>query len=189
VYSRARGNVDNLGFDEKGTGGNTPFFDGRFLDTPNSLVNAQGRLTHDQTHQLKLQGTWVVPLLDVYLSANYTYFSGDTWTPRSDCLLTDDGNGVVGDGVLACHDFPQGPVRYFAEPRGTHRLAARNEVDLRIEWQRRFGSAQLSVIADIFNLTNQTRATEVETSADQELGQPAAVNFPRNLRLGIEWSW
>ncbi len=189
VYSQARGNIDNLGFDETGIGANTPFFDGAFLDTPNSLVNAQGRLTHDQTNQVKLQGTYVFPSLNLSLSANYTYHSGDTWTPMNDCLLADDGNGVIGDGMVDCHEFPQGPVRYFAETRGSRRLPARNEIDLSVQWQHEIGEQQLSLTVDIFNLNNQTRATEVETFADEELGQPATLNFPRNVRLGVAFSW
>jgi outer membrane receptor protein involved in Fe transport len=181
VYSRTRGNIDNLGFDESGIGGNTPFFEGHFLDTPNSLVNAQGRLTHDQTHQIKLQGTWNVPSADLSFSANYTFYSGDTWTPRTDCLLTDEEK----DGVFDCHEFPQGPVLYFAEPRGSRRLPARNELDFRAEWEHE----GLSLIVDVFNVTNQRRPTEVETTADEELGQPATFNFPRNVRLGIGYRW
>ena len=190
VYSKASGNIDNLGFDEAGIGANTPFFAGGFLDTPNSLVNAQGRLTHDQTHQIKLQGTWVLPSINLALSTNYTYHSGDTWTPQSDCLLTDDGNGQIGDGIFDCHEFPQGPQLYFAEQRGSRRLPARNEIDIRAEWQHDFEN--IGVLAfqfDVFNLTNQTRPTQVETLADEELGQPATLNFPRNLRFGIRFSW
>ena len=190
VYSKATGNIDNLGFDETGLGANTPFFDGHFLDTPNSLVNAQGRLTHDQTHQVKIQGTWNVPSVDMSFSANYTFHSGDTWTPRDDCLLTDDGNGIVGDGVLDCHDFPQGPFLYFGEPRGSRRLPSRNELDFHAEWQRNLG--QLGLIGlqmDVFNLTNQIRATEVETVVGDDLGQPATLNFPRNFRFGIRFEW
>jgi hypothetical protein len=190
VYSKTRGNIDNLGFDESGIGANTPFFDGHFLDTPNSLVNAQGRLTHDQTHQIKLQGNWIVPSLHLSFSTNYTYHSGDTWTPRSDCLITDDGNGVIGDGILDCHEFPQGPVLYFAETRGSRRLKARNEIDLRVEWQYKFVNlGVLGLQMDIFNLFNQIRPTEVESIADEELGQPATLNFPRNIRFGIIFSW
>jgi outer membrane receptor protein involved in Fe transport len=189
VYSQTRGNIDNLGFDETGIGGNTPFFDGHFLDTPNSLVNAQGRLTHDQKHQIKLQGTWEVPSLHLSLSANYTYHSGDTWTPRSDCLLTDDGNGVIGDGILDCHEFPQGPVLYFAEPRGGRRLPARNEIDLRAQWQVNFANQQLALFVDVFNLTNQSRPMDVETIIDEEFGNPATLNFPRSARLGLSFSW
>ncbi len=190
VYSRTRGNIDNLGSDESGLGGNTPFFDGRFLDTPNSLVNAQGRLTHDQAHQVKLQGTRLVPSWHMALSANYTFHSGDTWTPRNDCLLTDEGNGDVGDGVLGCHAFPQGPVWYFAEPRGSRRLPARNELDLRAEWRHDVGaSREFHLDVDAFNVTNQSRATSVETLVGDQLGEPANVSFPRNIRLGLGFSW
>ncbi len=190
VYSKTRGNIDNLGFDETGTGGNTPFFDGHFLDTPNSLVNSQGRLTHDQTHQIKVQGTWIVPSLNLSISANYTYHSGDTWTPRNDCLLTDDGNGVIGDGILDCHEFPQGPVVYFVESRGSRRLRARNELDLHAQWRHDLGTRQqFGVVVDIFNLNNQIRATEIETLVGEEFGQPATLNFPRNVRLGLSYSW
>ena len=190
VYSRTRGNIDNLGFDERGLGGNTPFFDGRFLDTPNSLVNALGRLTHDQSHQVKVQGTRVVPSRHLSFSANYTFHSGDTWTPRNDCLLTDEGNGHVGDGVLGCHSFLQGPVSYFAEPRGSRRLPARNELDLRAEWHHDAGEgAQLHLDVDVFNVTNQSRATAVETLVGDQLGEPANVSFPRSIRLGLGVSW
>jgi TonB dependent receptor/Carboxypeptidase regulatory-like domain len=179
VYSRSRGNIDNLGFDETGLGANTPFFEGHFLDTPNSLANARGRLTHDQTHQMKLQGTYNFSR-NFSASANYTYYSGDTWTPRSDCLLVD------GD----CHDFPQGPFLYFAEPRGNRRLPAASELDLHAEWQHRFNNqGTLGLLVDIFNLNNQRRATEVETTVDEEFGQPATLNFPRNIRLGVKYSW
>jgi hypothetical protein len=190
VYSKAEGNIDNLGFDETGSGGNIPFFDGHFLDTPNSLVNAQGKLTHDQTHQFKLQGTYIIPNIDLTLSANYTYHSGDTWTPRNDCLLTDDGNGVIGDGILDCHEFPQGPVTYFSEPRGSRRLPARNEIDLRVGWEHNFVQQyELGLYLDIFNLTNQSRPTEVEPMVGEGFGEPANLNFPRNSRLGLSFSW
>lgn len=190
VYSQARGNIDNLGFDESGTGGNTPFFDGHFLDTPNSLVNAQGRLTHDQRHQFKLQGTWLHPSRHLLFSANYTYYSGDTWTPRADCLLTDEGNGVLGDGILDCHEFPQGPVVYFSEPRGSRRLPAHSQIDIRAQWIHRFDNqSRLALFADIFNLTNQSVPLAVETMMDEEFGNPATLSFPRFARLGLSLSW
>ena len=190
VYSKTTGNIDNLGFDETGLGANTPFFDGHFLDTPNSLVNAQGRLTHDQTHQVKIQGTWEVPSINMSFSTNYTFHSGDTWTPRDDCLLTDDGNGIIGDGIVDCHEFPQGPFLYFGEPRGSQRLPARNEIDFHAEWRPDIGPhQQISLQLDIFNLTNQVRPTEVETLVSEDLGQPATLNFPRNIRIGIRFDW
>ncbi|MBI3450899.1 MAG: TonB-dependent receptor, partial [Acidobacteria bacterium] len=193
VLSSARGNTDNLGAmgtDSKGTGANSPDFYGHFLDTPNSLVNANGRLTHDQKYQAKLQATRVFPSLHLSVSAGYTYHSGDTWTPRTDCLLTDDGNGVIGDGILGCHSFPQGTVLYFAEPRGSRRLPARNELDLHVEWTRDAkGDAGLRVYGDVFNANNQGRATEAETFVGPDLGKPGTLSFPRSLRLGLGYAW
>ena len=191
VYSQARGNVDNLlGFDTSIPDTNNPDLLGQVLQTPNSLVNARGRLTHDQTHQIKLQATWILPSRHLSVSGNYTFHSGDTWTPRTDCLLTDDGNGVIGDGILGCHSFPQGPFQYLAEPRGSRRLPARNELDLRIEWYHDSAKGgRLRLFADAFNLNNQTRPTEVETLVGPNLGQPATENFSTNVRFGLGFEW
>ncbi len=185
VYSRARGNIDNLGFDELGTGGNTPFFQGGFLDTPNSLVNAEGRLTHDQTHQLKLQGTRIFARPHLSVSAAYAFVSGDTWAPRATCLLTTSAQGVT-----ACHDFPQGPVVYFAEPRGSRRLKARNDLDVRTEWHHGvWGARELRLGFDVFNLLNRARATQVDTVVGPELGKPTTANFAVGIRLFFAIDW
>jgi hypothetical protein len=181
VYSKARGNIDNLGFDEAGIGANTPFFDGHFLDTPNSLVNAEGKLTHDQTHQVKLQGTRLFPRRRMGLSWDYVFHSGDTWTPLTTCLLV---NG-------ACHDFPQGPVTYFAEARGSRRIKARSELDLGWEWDHPLWRGyDFHLGVDMFNVLNQERGTSVETlMGTEEFGQPATANFARSLRLGFRVEW
>ena len=40
-----------------------------------------------------------------------------------------------------------------------------------------------------FNIGNQRRATQVETLAGSEQGNPATINFPRSFRLGLGYSW
>ena len=47
----------------------------------------------------------------------------------------------------------------------------------------------MRIFADVFNINNQARATEVEPLVGDELGAPATLNFPRNIRLGLEYSW
>jgi hypothetical protein len=42
---------------------------------------------------------------------------------------------------------------------------------------------------DVFNLTNQARATSVETLVGEELGQPATANYAASIRLGFGLSW
>ena len=127
---------------------------------------------------------------DLSVSADYTFHSGDTWTPRTDCFLTDDGNGVLGDGIKGCHAFPQGPFEYLAEPRGSRRLPSRSELDLRADWSHKLSNAlDLHVFADVFNVTNQRRPLEVEAAIGDELGSPAELNFPRNARVGLSLEW
>ena len=97
---------------------------------------------------------------------------------------------MVGDGILDCHAFPQGPFQYFAEPRGSRRLEARNEVDLRGEWFHDLkGRGRLSFIVDAFNLTNQVRATRVEARDGANLGEPLELSTPRNFRLAGRFTW
>jgi outer membrane receptor protein involved in Fe transport len=187
VWSRSEGNIDNSNVDGQTVGlgplgGNSP---GDFLNTPNSIANYQGRLTHDQTHQVKLQGSYVFPKIGLSLSGNYTFHSGDTWTRRSDCLLTDDN----GDGTEQCHVFPQGPFRYFAEPRGSRRLPSRSEFDLRAEWFHNFPAGRLGLMADVFNAFNQVRATAVEDRDGLGLGNATKLNLPRTVRVGARFSW
>jgi TonB dependent receptor/Carboxypeptidase regulatory-like domain len=174
VWSQTKGNIDN----HATSYGGDPGGPSAFLDTPNSLVNADGRLTHDQTNQLKLQGTYNIPVIPLSISANYTYYTGDTWTPLTTCLLVDG----------ACHVFPQGTVRYFAEPRGSERLPAWNQIDLRTEWTLPIADGRAGLLVDIFNLTNQGIATGVSVrEGTSSFGQPTTYSQPRNFRLGLRY--
>ena len=59
VYSESTGNIDNLSASGQYGGDNAS----SFLDTPNSLVFAEGKLTNDPTHAVKLQGSYAIPKL------------------------------------------------------------------------------------------------------------------------------
>src|SRR5262249_7687606 len=151
-----------------------------YLDSPNSRVNWYGRLLHDQTNQVKFQGTYVVPKVGLTFSGNYTFFSGDTWTPRERCLL-------VGG---SCYNFSQGTVRYFSAPPGSRRLPSASTLDLRAEWFHDFrGSGRLGIFADAFNLNNQGRPTEVQARVGSTEGEPLTFNLPRNIRFGARYNF
>ena len=102
--------------------------------------------------------------------------------------MTDEADGTL-DGALDCHSFPQGSVRYFAEQRGSRRLPAKNELDLRAEWRRKIQQGELGLMLDVFNVTNQGRATEVEDRTGPNLGEPQTFNSPRNFRLGLRYQF
>jgi len=99
------------------------------------------------------------------------------------CLLTDPNDPD------SCYDFNQGNVRFFAEPRGSERLPARNEIDLRAEWFHVFhGANRLGLMVDVFNALNQYRPTDVSTIGST-IGEPQTVNFPRTIRLGMRYGF
>jgi hypothetical protein len=177
VYSKARGNIDNLSF--SGTyGADNP---GSWLNTPNSLVNAEGRPTYDPTHQVKLQGTYLVPRLNLSFSGNYTYNSGDRYTLRSRCILVD------GD----CYSFNQGTVRVFGEPRGSRKTDDLSQLDLRAEWYKELGGAdgRIGLFVDVFNVFNREQVTEVEDRAGSAFEEPLSANQPRAYRVGLRYTW
>ena len=177
VYSEATGNVDNLSF--SGTyGADNP---GSWLNTPNSLVNAEGTPTYDPTHQIKVQGTYQIPDRHLSFSGNYTFNTGDTYFLRSNCLLVDG----------ECYDFAQGTFRFYGEPRGSRRLDDSSTLDLRTEWFYPIGArdGELGLFLDVFNVFNDSRVTEVEDRAGAAFETPLSVNQPRTYRVGIRYSF
>ncbi len=180
VYSKAEGNVDNVSFSSSGGGNAGP---SSYLDTPNSLVNSFGRLTNDNTHQVKIQGTYAIPKWNLSLSGNYTYLTGNTFTRRVNCF-------VLNQSDTDCfNDFEQNLGRYFGERRGSNRLPARNEIDLRAEWGPKIGGGKIGIILDVFNVTNQGRATDVETRDISSFGEATEQSAPRQYRIGFRYTF
>ena len=177
VYSEATGNIDNLSASGQYGGDNAS----SFLDTPNSLVFAEGKLTNDPTHAVKLQGSYAIPKLNLLFSGNYTFNTGDTYNLRSTCLVVD------GD----CYDFNQGTVRFHGEPRGSRRLEDKSELDLRAEWFMNVGDAdgRFGIFLDIFNVTNQARFTLVQDRAGSTFEEGRSTNSPRTYRFGAKYSF
>jgi hypothetical protein len=192
VYSKTTGTIDNVGFDGASDSGGQDAGPSPFLDTPNSKINWDGRVTHDPTHQLKLQGTYVFDRPNLWLSANWTYYTGDTYTKKSECLLVDDDADPNTPAV--CYDFTQSSViakvRYFAEPRGSRRLPGYNEVNARLEWKPTIGkNGRFGVILDVFNLLNHTQVTERRDRDDGFFNEPTSFNVGRNIRVGARYEF
>jgi hypothetical protein len=179
VYARVRGNYDNT------TG--ISYGPSSFLDTPNSLINADGRLTHDQEHEIKLLGSYLLPNIGLQFSVYYAYFSGDTWTRRSRCLYVDDGSGL-----FTCDrvNSPTGTrIRYFAEERGSRRLPGNNKLDFRVAWKKPVKDNTFELFVDCFNLLNRGYATDIEDDDGDDFSAPLEWNLPRYYQIGARYSW
>lgn len=140
---------------------------------PNASINRDGRTAFDFPHELTLRGTYRVPILaGIHVSGAYKYVTGAAW-----------GRQVVFRGLR------QGNVTVLVEPRGSRRIEATNQLNVRMETAVALGSAKrtLSVYADVFNVTNQgvvDRDRLVQTSGPTFMVPQNWAN-PRWLQIGV----
>ncbi len=182
-------------------------------DDPNTLINAEGVLALDATHQFKLQGTYTLPY-DILVSGFYQAVTGfpihlresnvfdlTQGAPTARYFPLCPGTGVTKGHIGGCRPPPlgvpgivvEGAIAVAAFPRGTERHAFKNKIDVRVEKQFRFGNGmRLGLIADIFNLGNINRVTSFQSlTIDQAAPFLAAADteLPRILRVGVRFSF
>jgi hypothetical protein len=138
IYSRAEGTIDNGMADDLGYGARRSMN----TDDPNYWINTEGHLTYDPTHQIKIQGTYILPF-NISFNVYYRGITGESWTTE-----------------FRTSRLNQGRVTFFAEPRGSNHYKLTNRLDLRLEkiftLQNRY---RLGIIFDIFNLFNVNTIT------------------------------
>jgi hypothetical protein len=170
VYGRSEGN--------KGTGHNEA--QGTVFSSPNTLVNAYGRLSLDRPHQLKVQGSVQLPY-DVMLSATYSGLSGTPWARQVRFLPAQSPLIVVESSIIV-----------NAEPIGAQRFDFVQDVSMRAEKRFDLGhTRKLGLILDVFNLLNASTVTSVQqTRVDHvDFGKPGEIVLARALRLGARLSF
>lgn len=177
VYGQAKGTLDNNWMDDLGRGG----YRYRNIHDPNYWLNADGNSTNDNTHMLKIQGTYVLPF-GIYLTGYFRAITGDSWTRRYYFRL------------------PQGMEIIFTEPRGSNHYPIRKIFDMRLE--KTFMIAEkyrLGLMLDIFNLFNDDTITSWGTRTDYDWLIPTDPDYysstsghklygivrPRQARVGI----
>lgn len=159
VISKIEGNYNNTG-----NFGNSSEYDNPNLD-PRFDPNREGRLTNDNTHIAKVLGMVRLPF-GVVGSMAYFYTSGQTIT-RTVRLRIDRLREV------------------FAEPRGSQRLDARKQLDIKLEKQFSLGDRRrLGLTFEGFNVTNETIITNRTTRSGSSYFNPTAINGARRFRLG-----
>ncbi|MGQ0733634.1 MAG: carboxypeptidase regulatory-like domain-containing protein [Acidobacteriota bacterium] len=171
TWSRTRGTIANTGGANRASSADTG--PGGLFSNPNSRINAGGPTPADYTHQVNLQGTWLVPAWGgVGLSASYRYLSGAPW-----------------GRVAQITGLQQGTALVRIEPRGTRRVDAGNVLDVRVEKTLPLGVAgrTLGIYADVFNLTNRgvPPALVVVEGSGATFGRPTGWASPRTAQLAV----
>jgi outer membrane receptor protein involved in Fe transport len=169
VYARGEGNKGN---DHDGSQGNV-------FGNPNTLVNADGDLTLDRTHQFKLQGTYEMPW-DVVVSASYSAISGLPWAPQVRFTKANSPLIVVESGITV-----------KAEPLGSERYDVDQDLSLRGERRFKFGTRTLGLMVDVFNVLNLSTVTSYQQTRIDLAGyqKAGAILPPRTFRLGARFSF
>ncbi|MDI6849968.1 MAG: TonB-dependent receptor [Candidatus Saccharicenans sp.] len=135
TLSKAWGTTDNGFADDIGYGGS--------VYDPNFWINSDGNSTYDPTHMIKIQGTYVIPTIELSVNVYYHGVTGNAWTTR-----------------YRTARFNQGRITFFIEPRGSNHYPMDHQIDIRLEKIFTFASKyRLGLMVDVFNLLNSDTIT------------------------------
>ena len=140
---------------------------------PNRFINSD-TLGFDPTNEVKVLGLWSPRRYGGWVvSGVYRYMTGGAWART-----------FVATGL------PQGTEVIRAEPRGTRRLPAINQLDLHVEKTLRVRSRTFGTFVDVFNVSNQGVPDSdwpdvVGTSPGPNFGVPFLWRPPRQGRIGL----
>jgi hypothetical protein len=174
VWSKATGNVRNDTLESWTT---------RYLTPSLALVNAEGRMENDRTHEFKLFGNYQIPVIELSVGAYYRALSGRTYTP----IINVSGSTLSYPGTIS----PR------LESRGSRRYPSQQTVDLRLEKRFNFDVHRVGVFLDIANVFNndtilerQTRYPSRDISGSTVLfDAPTSIEDPRQLTVGVRWTF
>ncbi len=182
VLSKAEGNVDNTGGQQIGSS---------IFENPNrSIVNTDGRLTNDRTHEFKLLGSYSIPKIEVGVNAVFRSLSGRNYTPFAQY-------------ATSLLNAPTASRQPFLEPRGSRRLPSDSNLDLRFEKTFNLGSRdRIGLFLEVLNTFNANTTTAVvtrtpSTDITYAPGQVTTVNFEspqtlvpaRQIQLAARWTF
>lgn len=142
---------------------------------PNRLINGDSVTGFDPTNEFKVLSVWNPERWGGWvLSGVYRYLTGGAW-----------GRTFLATGLA------QGNQPILAEPRGTRRLPAINQLDLHVEKTIRLGSRTLGGFVDVFNVWNQgvpdsEWGDPVKANSGPDLGVPTLWRLPRQVRAGMQ---
>ncbi len=175
VYSKTKGTVTN--------GGSSGVSSGQF-ETPNTiLVNTDGLVGFDRTHELKIFAGYQIPKVEVSANVYFRALSGLPWTPTQ--------------RVSSSTFNWTGSLDILLEPRGSRRTEVQRLIDLRLEKVISIQSHRLGLYVDAENLFNAGFVTAVQTRNPSRtiagkkvlLGGVTAIAAPRQFTFGGRWSF
>jgi hypothetical protein len=142
---------------------------GTLYDTPNTLINAEGRLRFDRGYTGRIGVNLLAPF-GIRVGCVVKYYDGQPFARK-----------IIVTGMN------QGPFFIQAHPRGVARYEYNRTMDIRLEKPLNFGQTRMRIILDAFNLINRNLATEENewTGPEFPLRLATEIQSPRVFRLGL----
>jgi hypothetical protein len=177
TYSKAWGSDDNS-WGEYEEGRTSTLGSSILYLNPNWSHNAEGRLSRDHPHILKLMGSYVLPF-EVTFGAYFSFHSGSTYNRNFRVPSDIDPDEVKRWGNLFV----------YGEEKGSYRLPSQMNLDIRLEkfftWGERM---RVGFLMDMFNVLNSDTVNEVENLIEPgayPFGFPWGIVSPRTFRFGL----
>jgi hypothetical protein len=144
-------------------------------ESPNYQINAYGLLPGNNDYEGKIHGMVKLPWT-LKLSANFTYLSGQRFTPYV--------RTPYGDNGLRSY--------LYVETRGSEKYPSEHLLDLRLSKDvKLFAKSNLEVFAQVFNVLNT--GTVLSYSSERinssAYGIPSSVEQGRRLQLGLRYAF
>ena len=150
---------------------------------PNFWINAEGTLTNDPTHMIKIQGTYVLPF-DINFNVYFRGITGNAWTTRVPDVAVQPGPGHVLRRAAR-----RQPLRHGQDPRpqAGEDLHHRQEVPPRASWSTSSTSSTTTPITSWgtprSGTTGRRRATTPRRDGHELYGIVRPAAGPVGLRL------
>ena len=144
-------------------------------ESPNFLINSYGLLPGYNDYEAKIHGAVKLPL-GLKLAGNYTYLSGQRYTPYA---RTARGDNDVRSYV-------------YVEPRGSEKYPSEHLLDMRLsEGFKLSAKSNLEVFAQVYNVLNMgtTLAYASERINSSSYQIPSSVEQGRRLQIGMRYNF
>jgi hypothetical protein len=159
-----------------------------FESAATAIVNQYGNL--GRPHELKLLGSYQVPVAEVVLAGYYRLLSGTRYTPTLQLA-----NGVTNTNAAGMNAAAR---EIFLEPRGSRLTPNLSITDLRVEKILRWaGNGDIGLFLDVQNLLNAGTVTGIQSRVPSRVivgfpnpvlfGDPTILTTGRQIQLGARW--
>lgn len=146
------------------------------LNNPNVRINDQGYVDLDSTRQLRLSGSYPLPL-GMQVSGSLQSETGQA-SPRTYTVTR-----------ALIPSLTQVSFAVNVVPRGQVRLDPVNLLDVRLSKRFRAGGSRFELLADVYNVFNNSAVTGEVGAIGSSLGVPSSIVDGRLLRIGLKFDF